>query len=68
MRRSVVAAHAGAVQRFLLDIGRDDDDRVAGMLARAGETPVAFSGWLELLRLLEDHAELASADDGRADT
>lgn len=56
------------VQRYLLDIGRDDDDRVAGMLARAGETPVAFSGWLELLRLLEDRAELASADDGRADT
>ncbi|HKH06012.1 MAG TPA: hypothetical protein VKA65_12660 [Acidimicrobiales bacterium] len=56
------------MQRYLLDIGRDDDDRVAGMLSRAGETPVAFSGWLELLRLLEDRAELASADDGRADT
>lgn len=51
-RRSVAP-----VQRFLLDIGRDDEDRVCGHVAREGEIPVPFSGWLELLRLLEDLAD-----------
>jgi hypothetical protein len=51
------------VQRFLLDIGRDDEDRIIGEVTRAGEAPVPFSGWLELLRLLEDRAD---GTDGRA--
>jgi hypothetical protein len=45
------------MQRFHLDIGRDDEDRVCGHVARAGGVPVPFSGWLELLRLLEDLAD-----------
>jgi hypothetical protein len=45
------------VQRFLLDIGRDGDDRVCGHVAHDGGVPVPFSGWLELLRLLEDLAD-----------
>jgi hypothetical protein len=57
MRHSGWSAHAVGVQRYLLDIGRDDEDRIIGQVARAGEAPVAFSGWLELLRLLEDRAD-----------
>jgi hypothetical protein len=47
----------GDVQRFLLDIGRDGDDRVCGHVARDGGVSMPFSGWLELLRLLEDLAD-----------
>ena len=57
MRHAGWRAHAAGVQRYLLDIGRDDEDRIIGQVTRAGEAPVAFSGWLELLRLLEDRAD-----------
>jgi len=43
--------------RFLLDLTSDDEGRVSGEVARAGEPPTPFSGWLELLRLLEDRTE-----------
>jgi hypothetical protein len=50
--------------RFLVDISHDgDDDRVVGHVAREGQEPVPFSGWLELLRLLEDRA--VTVDDSR---
>ena len=42
--------------RFLLDLTSDDEGRVSGAVAAAGEPPTPFSGWLELLRLLEDRA------------
>jgi len=45
------------VPRFILDIGRDDDQRVCGHLTREGRWAMPFSGWLELLQLLEDLAE-----------
>jgi hypothetical protein len=57
MRHAGWPAHAVGVQRYLLDIGRDDDDRITGHVTRAGQAPVAFSGWLELLRLLEDRID-----------
>ena len=36
---------------------RNGDDRVSGQLAREGQPAVPFSGWLELLQLLEDLAD-----------
>jgi hypothetical protein len=52
-----VSATLGAVLRFILDIDRNGDDRVSGQLAREGGPAVPFSGWLELLQLLEDRAD-----------
>jgi hypothetical protein len=43
--------------RILLDLASDDEGRVSGRVAVAGEPPVPFSGWLELLRLLEVRTE-----------
>jgi hypothetical protein len=40
--------------QFLLEIERDGDARVAGEVTAAGGHPTPFSGWLELLRLLEE--------------
>jgi hypothetical protein len=37
----------------MVDIGSDADGRVAGSVTAVGERPLAFTGWLELLRLLE---------------
>jgi hypothetical protein len=45
------------VPRFILDIGRDGDQRVSGQLTREGRWASPFSGWLELLQLLEDLAD-----------
>jgi hypothetical protein len=42
--------------RFSGDITTDDDGRVTGRIALADGRPIAFTGWLELLRLLEDGA------------
>jgi hypothetical protein len=50
--------------RFIVDIRRDGDGRVTGHVEGTGNTIVPFSGWLELLRLLEDRALLAGADGG----
>jgi hypothetical protein len=49
--------HGGVVPRFILEIERDGDDRVSGRLAREGRWSMPFSGWLELLQLLEDLAD-----------
>jgi hypothetical protein len=43
--------------RFLLDLVSDDEGRVSGSVALAGEPPTPFSGWLEMLRLLEVRTE-----------
>jgi hypothetical protein len=43
--------------RVLLDIWRDRDGRVVGHVTASGGEPDGFSGWLELLHLLEDHAD-----------
>jgi hypothetical protein len=43
--------------RVLLDIRRDGDGRVVGHVTGPGGEPEQFSGWLELLHLLEDHAD-----------
>jgi hypothetical protein len=48
--------------RFLIEVLRTEDDRVEGVVTReGGETPVRFSGWLELMHVLEP----AAADDRR---
>jgi hypothetical protein len=48
--------------RFVIDVLRTEDDRVEGVVTReGGETPVRFSGWLELMHVLEP----AAADDRR---
>jgi hypothetical protein len=52
------------IVRFLVDISRDGDGRVTGHVEGSGDGPVPFSGWLELLRLLEDRAPLTGADGG----
>lgn len=52
--------------RVLLNIRRDGDGRVVGQVTPPLGAPVAFSGWLELLHLLEDHADEANTpDEGR---
>jgi hypothetical protein len=43
--------------RILVDLERDPDGRVSGRIAGDDQQPVTFSGWLELLRLLEDRAD-----------
>ena len=63
MRTGPVRAESRGV-RVLLDIGRDGDGRVVGRLTLPGEAPVRFSGWLELLHLLEDPADSRSSDEG----
>jgi hypothetical protein len=47
--------------RFELDCAADRDGRLEGTLGWEGSGPVQFSGTLELLRLLEDHAPRQSA-------
>jgi hypothetical protein len=43
--------------RVLLDIRRDGEGRIVGHVTGHAGAPVRFSGWLELLHLLEDHAD-----------
>jgi len=42
--------------RFLLEFDSDDDGRVSGQVSADGAQPAGFDGWVQLLRLLEDHA------------
>jgi hypothetical protein len=37
----------------MVDIASDADGRVAGSVTAVGDRPLPFTGWLELLRLLE---------------
>lgn len=44
--------------RFVLDVSRDAEGRLSGQIRWEGAArPVAFSGTLELLRILEDHTD-----------
>ncbi|HET9609556.1 MAG TPA: hypothetical protein VFP06_08100 [Acidimicrobiales bacterium] len=43
--------------RVLLDIRRDGDGRVTGSVTPPAGTPVRFCGWLELIHVIEDHAD-----------
>jgi hypothetical protein len=52
--------------RFELDCAVDHGGRLVGTLGWEDRGPVAFSGTLELLRLLEDHASRRSAGRDRA--
>ena len=70
MRRGGPLGHAPGVQLHL-DIDQDEDGRVHGQVAADQAEPVAFSGWLELLRLLEGAVAAPAVtdreplDDGR---
>jgi hypothetical protein len=65
MRPAGSAAQSVAV-RVLLDIRRDGDGRVIGHVTPPAGAPAAFCGWLELLHLLEGHAdEATSSPKGR---
>jgi hypothetical protein len=48
----------------LVDISRDGDGRITGHVEGSNGGAIPFSGWLELLRLLEDRAPLAGVDGG----
>lgn len=52
--------------RFHVEMVRDEEGRIAGEVRSDGEAPSTFSGWLELLRLLEDRAELIHERGGPA--
>ena len=39
--------------RFLVELGSDRDGRITGQVAADGGPAIAFSGWLDLLRHLE---------------
>lgn len=62
MRRQARAAQSVAV-RVLLDIRRQGDGRVIGHVTPPSGAPAPFSGWLELLHLLEGHADTADSSD-----
>jgi hypothetical protein len=63
MRSGSPAGDRRAV-RVLLDIGRDGDGRVVGRLWLPGGAQARFSGWLELLHLLEGPADDGSSEEG----
>ena len=67
MRPAATAGHRGVVRQYLVKIGRDDDDRVCGTVARNGQVPAHFCGWLELLGLLEGDAEAVDTMEKGAD-
>jgi hypothetical protein len=55
------AAHDEDV-RVLVEMRRDGGGRVTGVVTPDGEAPRCFTGWLELLHLLEAHTD---SDDGQ---
>jgi hypothetical protein len=62
MRAGRGASESGAV-RVLLDIRRDGEGRIVGHVTPPAGAPVRFCGWLELLHLLEDHADETTLPD-----
>jgi hypothetical protein len=48
--------------QFIVELHHDDDGRISGRVVAGQADPMPFSGWLELLRLLEDAVE-ADAED-----
>ena len=52
--------------RFVIDVVRTDDDRVEGLVTSEGrDHAVRFSGWLELLHLLEPPVDGGAGSEGR---
>jgi hypothetical protein len=47
------AVNQGSPVRLVLEFTRTPDGRIEGVLVREGAEPHSFSGWLDLLRLLE---------------
>jgi hypothetical protein len=46
--------------RVTLDLADNSTDRLAGTIKAAGQTqPIAFDGWLDLMRLLESIVQAA---------
>ena len=46
-----------------MELDSDDDGRVSGQLSAEGAEPVPFDGWVQLMRVLEDGAQLATDGD-----
>jgi hypothetical protein len=60
------AAGQGSPARLLVELAWLHDDRVEGVLTREGTTETqSFSGWLDLLRLLEEAVAPTSRDPPR---
>ena len=54
--------------RFMIDVLHTEDDRVEGIVTREGDpTPVRFSGWLELMHLLEPATHGDGSSHARSD-
>jgi hypothetical protein len=51
----------GSPVRLVVEFTRTVDGRIEGVLIREGAEPDFFSGWLDLLRLLEAAASASSA-------
>lgn len=62
MRRDPGEPHHPWV-RFVVELTRVEDGRVRGTVCAAEHPPVAFLGWLDLLRRLEDGVEPHPGDD-----
>lgn len=60
MRRAVEVPHPRGV-RFEVELSRDEAGRVTGAVTPEGQDPARFSGWLDLLRLLECGVEPTGA-------
>jgi hypothetical protein len=63
MRRGSPRPQGRAV-RFVLELRSDDEGHVAGEVTGGSRPPTAFSGWLELLRVLEDRTQTTTVEDG----
>jgi hypothetical protein len=50
--------------RFLVELTRGEGGRVSGAVSAADAPSVPFSGWLELLRLLEEGVDPQHRGDG----
>jgi len=53
--------------RFVIELHRDRDGRFEGEITPQGQQPRAFSGTLDLLRVLEEHTATHPAPSDRAD-
>jgi hypothetical protein len=46
--------------QFRVELDHDEEGRISGEVVAGGAPPMPFSGWLELLRLLESAVEAHS--------
>ena len=61
MRSPFPLGHLPRVQ-FRVELDHDEEGRISGEVVAGGAPAMPFSGWLELLRLLEDAVEAHSGD------